>query len=97
VASLVVAASATACHHQAPVVRPSLTSAATPVPTPRLVSTAPRSAAPSAPRPLTEEEIFARESLDQLNSERPLGDAFFDYDSATIKPEGQASLSKDAV
>jgi peptidoglycan-associated lipoprotein len=95
-AVILVAASATACHHRSPVVRPSLTSAAAPVPTPRPVSTT-RSAAPPAPRPLTEEEIFARESLDQLNGDRPLGDAFFDYDSATIKPEGQASLAKDAA
>jgi peptidoglycan-associated lipoprotein len=50
-----------------------------------------------APRPLTEEEIFARESLEQLNSARPLGDAFFDYDSSTIRPDAQASLAKDAA
>jgi peptidoglycan-associated lipoprotein len=93
---LIVAASVAACHHRSPVVRPSLTAAA-PVPAPRRVSTSPRPVAPPAPRPLTEEEIFARESLDQLNGERPLGDTFFDYDSATIKPEGQASLSKDAA
>jgi hypothetical protein len=34
--------------------------------------------APAASR--TEDEIFARKTLDELNAERPLADAFFDYD-----------------
>ena len=34
--------------------------------------------------PLTEEEIFARKSVDQLNAERPLGDVFFDLDEPTF-------------
>ena len=61
-------------------------------PTPGRVSTHARPTAPPPPaKPLTEEEIFARESLDQLNGEHPLGDAFFDYDSATLSPEARAS------
>ena len=40
------------------------------------------------PKPLTEEEVFAGKTLDQLNAEKPLGDVFFDYDSSTISEEG---------
>lgn len=54
-------------------------------------------AAAPAPRALTEEEIFAQKSLDQLNSERPLGDVFFDLDEASIKEEGRAALSTNAA
>ena len=55
-------------------------------------------AAPPAPTPraLTEEEIFARKSVEQLNSERPLGDVFFELDESEIKEEGRAALQRDA-
>ena len=39
-------------------------------------------AAPAPPRALTEEEIFARKSVDQLNAEKPLDDVFFDLDKS---------------
>ncbi len=45
-----------------------------------------------APAPLTEEEIFSRMTLDELNAKRPLGDVFFDYDSVEIKPEARTTL-----
>ena len=89
---LVVAASGAACHHRSPVVSPSVTRAAAMAPA-RLAAPPP---AP-APRPLTEDEIFARESPDQLNSAQPLNDAFFDYDSATIRPDAQANIAKYAT
>ena len=38
---------------------------------------------PAAP---TEDELFARKTLDQLNAERALADVFFDLDSAEIDP-----------
>jgi peptidoglycan-associated lipoprotein len=53
-------------------------------------------AAPT-PRALTEEELFARKSLDELNKERPLGDVFFDLDQSTIKDEGRAALNTNAA
>ncbi len=94
---LALAACVTACHHRAPVVSPSVTPAAPMAPARVAPPPLPPAPAPApAPRPLTEEEIFARESLEQLNSARPLTDAFFDYDSATIRPDAQASLAKDA-
>ena len=45
-----------------------------------------------APAPLSEEEIFSRMTLDELNAKRPLGDVFFDYDSVQIKPEARTTL-----
>src|SRR5262252_7436775 len=44
----------------------------------------------------TPEEIFASESLEQLNSEHPLGDAYFDLDSSEIRADSQPILQKDA-
>ena len=49
-----------------------------------------------APRPPTEEELFARKSLDELNREMPLSDAYFDLDKSEIRADAQAALQKDA-
>jgi hypothetical protein len=38
----------------------------------------------------------SRESLNETNTSQPLGDAFFDYDVPTIRPDAQAVLAKDA-
>lgn len=46
--------------------------------------------------PLTEEQIFAQKSLDQLNAEKPLDDAYFELDKSDIRDEARASLQKDA-
>src|SRR5438552_3548917 len=64
---------------------------ATPAPPPP-----PPPAATPAPPALTEEEIFARKSVDQLNSERPLDDVFFDLDKSDIRDDGRSTLQKDA-
>jgi peptidoglycan-associated lipoprotein len=48
------------------------------------------------PRPLTEEEIFARKSLDDLNNEHPLDDAYFDYDKSTVRADAQSVMQKNA-
>jgi peptidoglycan-associated lipoprotein len=50
---------------------------------------------PPAPAP-SEDDIFARKSLEQINSEHPLGDAFFDLDSFEIRRDAQPILQKDA-
>src|SRR5436190_23464327 len=59
----------------------------------------PRAAAapPSAPGALSEEEAFARKSLDQLNAEHPLEDVYFDLDQSEIRADGRTALQKDAV
>jgi peptidoglycan-associated lipoprotein len=45
---------------------------------------------------LSEEEIFARKTLDELNAERPLGDAFFDFDQWRIRNDALPVLQKNA-
>ena len=57
---------------------------------------APAAAPPATPRALTEDEVFSRKSVEQLNAERPLTDAFFDYDKSDLREDGRASLQKDA-
>ena len=55
----------------------------------------PPEAAP-APRPLGEEEIFARKSVDQLNAEKPMDDVFFDLDKSDVRDDAKAVLQRDA-
>jgi peptidoglycan-associated lipoprotein len=50
----------------------------------------------SPTRAPSEEDLFARKSLDELNSEHPLGDAFFDYDKYSLRDDARAALAKDA-
>ena len=68
------------------------TTRTTPPPPPPAPSTrtAPASAAP------TEDELFRRESLSQLNASHPLGDAFFDYDQFTLRDDARTALETDA-
>ena len=63
-------------------------------PAPPAPPTAP-TAAPT-PRALTEEELMAQKSLDQLNKERPLADVFFELDQSSIRDDARASLSTNA-
>jgi peptidoglycan-associated lipoprotein len=77
----------------APPPPPPPTAPATPPPAP---PPPPPPAAPPAPAALTEEQIFAQKSLEQLNTERPLGDVFFNLDQATIRDDARAPLQKNA-
>ena len=52
--------------------------------------------APAPPAALTEDELFARKTLEELNAERPLGAAFFDLDQSTIRDDARALLQKNA-
>jgi len=54
-----------------------------------------RPAPATAPAP-TEEELFERLSLAELNAKMPLGDAFFAYDKADLTEEARATLQRDA-
>ena len=54
---------------------------------------------PAPPRerrrpPPTEDEIFARKSLDELNTEHPLDDVFFALDSAQVVDEAAAGAAE---
>lgn len=64
-----------------------------PPPPPPPASEAPPAATPVA---LTEEEIFARKTLAELNTERPFGDVFFDFDESAIREDARATLAKNA-
>ena len=48
------------------------------------------------PEPLSEEELFARMSLAELNSTAPLDNVFFDYDRSELRPEARAALQRNA-
>jgi peptidoglycan-associated lipoprotein len=52
--------------------------------------------APAPERTPSEDELFAKKSLDQLNSEKPLDDAFFDLDSSQIREDAKPGLQKNA-
>jgi peptidoglycan-associated lipoprotein len=72
---------------------------------PPAVEEAPR-APPSPPEPapvttpvapaLSEEEIFARKTVEELNTERPLAGALFDVDQANIRDDARPALQRDA-
>lgn len=75
-----------------------------PMPAPAVEEAPPAPPAPPPPAPEptpsaavpSEEELFARKTLDELNAERPLADAFFDVDQATIREDARASLQRNA-
>lgn len=52
---------------------------------------------PQPQRPLTEEEIFSRKTLDELNAEMPLADVMFAYDQFTLRDDQRAVLQKNAA
>ena len=52
--------------------------------------------APAPPRALTEEEIFSKKTVDELNKEMPLADVSFDYDMSLIRDDQRAILQKNA-
>jgi peptidoglycan-associated lipoprotein len=96
---------AAACHGP----RPALPSPAPAAPA--VISTAPaRPAAPprtlasavatppreTAEAPLSDDELFRRKSLDQLNAEHPLTDVFFELDQAVLGDTGREALDGDA-
>jgi peptidoglycan-associated lipoprotein len=75
---------------------PAPTATAPPAPPPPRTPPPPAPVAPPAPAALTEDQIFARKSLDQLNNERPLADVFFDLDEAVIRTDGRQPLQGDS-
>jgi peptidoglycan-associated lipoprotein len=92
-----IAVAAAGCHKKVAAAPPP----APPAPPPTAPSTPPPPPPPPAPRPpearpLSEEEIFARKSVDQLNAEHPLDDVFFDLDKSEIRDDARSALQKDA-
>src|SRR5438552_16370109 len=72
----------------APVQPPPPPVAAAPSPPPPPPPPPPPAPAPP-PASLTEEQIFAQKTVDQLNAERPLGDVYFDYDQSTVRDDAK--------
>ncbi len=66
----------------------------TPPPPPPPQPTSP--VVPTPPPAPTEAEIFARMTLDELNSSHPLDDIYFEFDKSDLGAPGRASLQKDA-
>lgn len=92
---LAVALTAAACAKKtpeppppAPTAPPEATKPAPPPPPP------PPPPAPAPPAP-SEDEIFAKKTLEQLNAEKPLADVYFQYDSTDLSAEARASLEKN--
>jgi len=48
------------------------------------------------PPALTEEQAFQRKTLEQLNTEHPLDDVFFDLDKSELRADARGPLQKDA-
>ena len=100
---LAIAVAGAACHTRPPAIAPSRTMATATAPAPAApprppapAPALPRSVAAPAPAPLTEAELFRRKSLDALNGEHPLSDAFFDYDQDTLRDDAKRALQQDA-
>ena len=45
---------------------------------------------------LSEEELYLRKSLEQINLEKPLGTIYFDYDRAVIREDARATMEGNA-
>ena len=95
---VVISVAAAACGKKAPETAPPAPPppAAAPAAPPAPPAPPPPTPPPAATKPLSEEEIFAGKTLDQLNAERPLGDVFFDLDEATIREDARGPLQKNA-
>jgi peptidoglycan-associated lipoprotein len=95
--ALVLVLGVAACGKKAPAVSPPppIPPAAPATPPAPPAPPAPPPSAP-APRALTEDEIFAQKTADQLNREGVLADVFFDLDASTIRTEGRAALTANA-
>jgi peptidoglycan-associated lipoprotein len=52
---------------------------------------------PAPPKVESEEEIFARLSLEELNRQKPLAEVYFLYDSAALTDAARAILEKNAA
>lgn len=85
-----------ACHKRPPDVAPARTVAPEAVPARPPSPPPPPAAAPAAPRALSEQELFERKSLSQLNAEHPLADAFFDLDQTALRDDARNALQRDA-
>jgi peptidoglycan-associated lipoprotein len=81
-----------------PTPTPTPTATATPPPPPPPPPPAPQpSPVAPTPAPLTEDEIFAKWTLEELNEKNPLADVLFAYDSAELSEAGRTTLQQHTV
>lgn len=92
---LTVLLTVSACGKKAP--KPTPPPAPTPATKPDNPPPPPPPPPPSTPeaRVPTEEELFAKMTLDELNAKKPLADVFYGYDSSELSEEARASLAKN--
>jgi peptidoglycan-associated lipoprotein len=69
--------------------------ATAPPPPPAVPEASTPSPAPAAA--LSEDELFARKSLADLNGEHPLGTVYFDYDRADLRDDARETISRNAA
>jgi peptidoglycan-associated lipoprotein len=97
---LIVGMTAGACGKKKVTTSPTPQPAPAPAPAPATTPTPPPPPPPAAkppePRTPTEDELFASKTLDQLNAEKPLTDAFFAYDATALSDEARAALQKNS-
>src|SRR4051794_26547116 len=74
---------------------PPVVAAPPPAPPPQPAPSVP-AAPPAAPRALTDDDIFGRKTVAELNAEMPLGDVMFELDQSTIRDDQRAGLQKNA-
>jgi peptidoglycan-associated lipoprotein len=95
--ALVLTLGAAACTKEPPAAAPPPPPPAKPAaPPPAPAPPPPAPPPPAAPASLTEEQLFAKMTLAELNEKRPLGDVFFDLDESVIRDDGRAALAKNA-
>ena len=87
---------AAACHKKPPATMPTQPLPPPTVPARPPVPPAPPAAARTSPRPLSDQELFEQKSLNELNAEHPLGDAFFDYNQTLLRDDARRALQQDA-
>jgi peptidoglycan-associated lipoprotein len=88
---------AAGCHKKVPAAAPTPPQPPPTVPvTPPPPPAPPRATPPPPVAALTEEEIFARKSVAQLNDEKHLDDVFFDLDKSSVRDDAKPALQKNA-
>jgi peptidoglycan-associated lipoprotein len=96
---VVVILAVSGCHKNVPQVaaaQPAPAPAAAPTPPPPPATPPPPPRPVPTPAPLTEDEIFQRKTIDQLNAERPLSDVFFDYNMSEVRADARGPLQVNA-
>lgn len=86
-----------ACRRPVPVVAVPDAPPVVPEAPPAPPAVAAESPAPPEPSPtLSEDEAFARKTLEQLNAEMPLAEVYFDLDQASVRDDQRELLQRNA-